>query len=224
MASFLLTRRCGKAVYSRHLLKTTSWCPALPLWSGPVRGVKALTVELLPVSTRSRWAYSGGPGSWLGQRGSRACPWFPFPGQNEMFLFQLAFFPLLPAEPMPTRAPSAGASMMAPWQLRWQQRAGGFSVAVRGLCGEGGNANRKPLFRVSPKQERTPNQLFLLSESEAHERVIKTNHFSYPNGSKGWRARGATGSWCLSGKRQSQGHRTSESWNPMKISPFVCSL
>lgn len=125
---------------------------------------------------------------------------------------------------MPTRAPSAGASMMTPWQLRWQQRAGGFSGEVRGLCREGGNANRKSLFRVSPKQERTPNQLFLLLESEAHERVIKTNHLSYPNGSKGWRPRGATGSWCLSGKRQSQGHRISESWNPMKISPFLCSL
>ena len=71
-----------------------------------------------PSITRSRWAYSGGPGSWLGQRGSRACPWFLFPGWNEMFLFQLVFLPLLPAEPMPTRAPSAGASMMAPWQLR----------------------------------------------------------------------------------------------------------
>lgn len=40
-----------------------------------------------------------------GTEGSTACPWFPFPGWDEMFLFRLAFFPLLPTESMPTRAP-----------------------------------------------------------------------------------------------------------------------
>lgn len=125
--------------------------------------VKALT-ELLIIPARSQdgcsqRAYWGWPGSWLGQRGSRT--WFLFSGWDEMFLSQLAFLPLLPAESVPKRAPFCLSKHESTLATEMTTKVWGLGSLVGKWGGEEGNASRKHFLGFL--QSKTEKQTSFLS-------------------------------------------------------------